>query len=716
MKTIRIQHESLLIITLAFILFSGSIVCHAFEWINPQPFGVGIADIWGNSPDNLYFSGLSGMIRHWDGTQYEVMNTGYFPYTTWWGIYGISPDNIMAVGGSDDVIHWDGETWTDVSIPGTQAGPTSVWGAETGEYFVVADRGWVWRYVEGIWHSKQIDYYLWLKDVWGLAADNVYVAGYAPFGIDSIYHWDGVEWSPIGDTQGWAIDSLWGYSSEDIWAVGEEGQIYHWDGQSWTFFDPGGNLHSLKDSWGSSSDNIFLAGTGGMVRHFDGENWSANYIDGTDSERGITSLWGIDDSHIYAVGSAGLLYEYDGTDWTNLQTGPIDHLRGVWYSAEDEVFAVGENGITVKWSSTGWEYIDSGVTDDFNDTWGQQDMIYAVGDNGTIIHWNGDSCERMSSGTTEDLQCIRGLIDGSLFAVGANDTVLRFSNSEWSNMSTGYGIDLNGVWAADETNVYVVGEVIDFSMSSIIHWDGNSWSLMPNEASARLSDVYGFAPDDIFAVGKASTILHYDGQEWTKFNLGDFPWVKMNRIGGVSSDNLYAAGDMFLVRFDGTDWIPEITGVGYDIMDMCLGPDNEVYFTGDFGLLMSDRKFPDPCRETGVLILMPSHEFRPGDICACRVTVCNRTDTEIIGHPLFVILDVYGCLYFAPGFTESPDHYLAQYPSYPIGATKVNVIDAFTWPEGAGSAEGIFWYAALTDPAVTEIFGEWDSWEFGWSE
>ena len=122
------------------------------------------------------------------------------------------------------------------------------------------------------------------------------------------------------------------------------------------------------------------------------------------------------------------------------------------------------------------------------------------------------------------------------------------------------------------------------------------------------------------------------------------------------------------------------------------------------------------CEETGVLLWMPAQEYYPGDPCSCFVTVCNLTGSDLVSYPLFVILDVYGMLFFAPGFTEDVDHYLDDYPVFPIGETLVEVIPEFTWPDSAGSASGIYWYSALTNPEMTEIFGAWDAWEFGWSE
>ena len=122
---------------------------------------------------------------------------------------------------------------------------------------------------------------------------------------------------------------------------------------------------------------------------------------------------------------------------------------------------------------------------------------------------------------------------------------------------------------------------------------------------------------------------------------------------------------------------------------------------------------PTNCPETGVTIRMPSQTFRAGDTCWCNVDVCNAGATPMTNHPLFVILDVYGSLYFAPSFGEF-DSFLDDYPEFPIGEIVVEVLPLFSWPENVGSASGIQWYAALTNPEITQIVGEWDTFVFGW--
>jgi len=121
---------------------------------------------------------------------------------------------------------------------------------------------------------------------------------------------------------------------------------------------------------------------------------------------------------------------------------------------------------------------------------------------------------------------------------------------------------------------------------------------------------------------------------------------------------------------------------------------------------------PEPCTETGTTLWMPAHEFAPGEMCACIVTICNAEGSSM-GYPLFVILDVFSSYYFAPSFSDF-DNYLATYPQFDPGNTVVEVLPYFEWPTDVGAANGLYFYAALTDPGFTSIVGKMDQWEFGW--
>ncbi|MBN1355463.1 hypothetical protein JXA40_04225 [bacterium] len=121
---------------------------------------------------------------------------------------------------------------------------------------------------------------------------------------------------------------------------------------------------------------------------------------------------------------------------------------------------------------------------------------------------------------------------------------------------------------------------------------------------------------------------------------------------------------------------------------------------------------PPPTDELGVKLWMPGTEFRPGSPCACKVTIGNPGPGTYAGVPLFVILDVYGNYFFWPSFGV----FDYQEITVDIGSREFEVLPEFLWPSGVGSATGIRWYAAMTDPAITGLLGTMDTWEFGWAE
>ena len=116
-----------------------------------------------------------------------------------------------------------------------------------------------------------------------------------------------------------------------------------------------------------------------------------------------------------------------------------------------------------------------------------------------------------------------------------------------------------------------------------------------------------------------------------------------------------------------------------------------------------------------VELWMPATTFSPGYLSRCKVTVHNPYTRAISDRPLFVILEIAGALFFAPAFNEF-DNYSDDYPLFYPGLTEIPVLPAFTWPAGLGSFDGCIWYAALSNPAMTDIYGTMDIWEFGWSD
>lgn len=116
------------------------------------------------------------------------------------------------------------------------------------------------------------------------------------------------------------------------------------------------------------------------------------------------------------------------------------------------------------------------------------------------------------------------------------------------------------------------------------------------------------------------------------------------------------------------------------------------------------------CSILGCTINMPKDDFCAGDTCCCNVLVCNTGSETLTDIPVFVILDVFGTMYFAPAFSAF-DYYDEPLPP---GETMLAVLPEFTWPTDVGAAHGIYFYAAMTNPGMTALYGQMDMFAFGW--
>ncbi|MBN1880477.1 S8 family serine peptidase [bacterium] len=116
------------------------------------------------------------------------------------------------------------------------------------------------------------------------------------------------------------------------------------------------------------------------------------------------------------------------------------------------------------------------------------------------------------------------------------------------------------------------------------------------------------------------------------------------------------------------------------------------------------------CSVLGCTVFMPTNEYTAGVECYCDVLVCNPGSDTYTDIPIFVILDVYGMYFFAPSFGAF-DFYDEAIPP---GLLTIHVLPSFPWPENTGTASGIIWYAAMTNPEITDLFGDLGTFSFGW--
>jgi hypothetical protein len=136
---------------------------------------------------------------------------------------------------------------------------------------------------------------------------------------------------------------------------------------------------------------------------------------------------------------------------------------------------------------------------------------------------DGGPWQTVETGTRHDLWWVHAFEDGTVFLAGAGSTVLRVRDGVVERTPTPafFGFTVYGVWGASPDDVWAVG---GFAGRDGFAWrfDGTSWTSVPLPADlprngagepVGLFKVWGRSADDVWLVGGAGAILHWDGAE-----------------------------------------------------------------------------------------------------------------------------------------------------------------------------------------------------------
>jgi hypothetical protein len=72
-----------------------------------------------------------------------------------------------------------------------------------------------------------------------------------------------------------------------------------------------------------------------------------------------------------------------------------------------------------------------------------------------------------------------------------------------------HGNLIRQVWGTENNDIWAVGDA-----GTILHWDGYQWSQVESKTTNYLLGVWGSSSNDVWAVGVGGTVLHWDGTAW----------------------------------------------------------------------------------------------------------------------------------------------------------------------------------------------------------
>jgi hypothetical protein len=380
------------------------------------------------------------------------------------------------MSGQSPFLHWDGTVWGTVDVPGSNGGIAQVVAFTATDAWALDSSQDIFYWGGGSWREGPIPE----VDTPGVTYAGVVAIG----GTDPSHVWafvnasNGSFWYALtssGATPFEATDidamSVIGGSSGDAWAVGPSGAIVHLESGQFAQVGSGWTA-SITAAWGIDPD-VWFAGisssAAGTVLDLNGG--TLNQL-----PPGITSRPGA----ITGTGPTDLwvnTFHFDGTSWTDYPLsgdGTGSTLSGM-----------------VEWSSSN---------------------VWAVAD--SIYQWGGNGWANVVSGGT--YSCIAGDSPNNMFA-GGDNIVSRWTGGTWSPDTIAMNVagvsDLDGdVWLAGSVELPSSGTL----GAQVAHLSSaGAWKVSTPTASApALTGITSRATSDVWAVGVAGTVLHYNGTHW----------------------------------------------------------------------------------------------------------------------------------------------------------------------------------------------------------
>ncbi len=280
------------------------------------------------------------------------------------------------------------------------------------------------------------------------------------------------------------------------------------------------------------------------------------------------------------VGTDAAVFLYDSATgvWDSRPAGEARVLNAIWVEDRDTVYVGGDSGILRRWDASAGargDWVAESIPDlgdlaadlEILDMWGDRDVAqYICGSNGFIGHWDAAAARwrpdffpnaELTQG--RKLEAVWGSGPDDVWVVG-NRIVMRWDGDEWEALSfEAEAQHFHGVWTYEGGPVYAVADggavwVLDRPAGA------SEWTRMATEVRMAQLDIWGFSPEQVFSVGRNSTILRRSSEGWDYSTLKAKPGtpaalqipanLSLGGIWGSTSDNLFViAEDGHVVRW-----------------------------------------------------------------------------------------------------------------------------------------------------------------------
>jgi hypothetical protein len=588
-----------------------------FCWELPKPQGQTLRAIWNTAANDAWVVGDRGIVLRYDGASFRAEHVD--THQDLLAVHGSGPRDVWAVGRGGAVLHYDGEQWskTDVTSLIDASGGAST-GVLYGVFAAAPDAVWAVGH-NGV--SALIIFYdgeKWisqplamatpqaLRAVWGFSREQLWAVGDA--GV--IRSFDGAQWNVDKTPTGAALNAIHGLVAHDVWAVGASGAAVRWNGTAWSNANAGlaGALSSVRVDI-AAPPPVMDAGMP-MPAPMPMPTLDAGPMD----PKGPWSVW--------AFGEKGHAYRYNGTVWAQLASGTELPLYAAARLREGTLIAVGEHGQVSRFERDARQSLSSGSRRNHLGMWGDGKTLWVVGDE--IARRDATGWTTVTSPSERALYGVWGDANG-LWAVGTAGSILRYERGSFTAREVAVAADvwLHAVWGTS-SSMWIVGDagltlvaaagsfikvatpvrsnlldvwgIADDAFwavgdgGTVLRWDGMAWLRVPTGPMGgvvqNLRAVWGSGRDDVWVVGTEGTILHWDGSRFSSMPRGTA--YSLNDVWGRSRDEIYAVGSGgTALRYDGSQWSELQTGTSSSLQSVFGDGQGRVFAAGLDGVVLA---------------------------------------------------------------------------------------------------------------------------------
>jgi Tol biopolymer transport system component len=516
-----------------------------------------LAAVWGTDANNIFAVGAGGVIRRFNGSAWTAQASGVTTDIN--GLSGSSSSDVRAAASPGTVLRFDGSGWTNETTSLNSGIMFGMWAPLPKAAFAFGGDK-VFTNLSGSWATAHTFGTL-VTGGWGSSVNNVYAVEQSA-ALPVMARFDGTSWSDVTLPAAGLLRAMWG-STTDVFAVGEAARVFRLNSGTWsTVTTPSGK--DLFGIWGSGTTDVYAVGSLGTIERFNGSAWSS-MTSGTSEH--LYGIWGYAND-VYAVGGAGVI---------------LRGYRGATVAVTPASPTISTLGGTQQLTATASDANSSAVAGVTGFTWStnapsvatvsQSGLVTSVGNGSATICATApggvQGCTAVLVGVAVGSVTVTpaggSLISGTATFTGvARDnggTIIPDVTFTWSSLnpavatvngSTGVvspvssGQTTIAATAGGKTG-YAVVTVRTPSVTPV-----NLWASVSSGTGQNLTDIWT-SNGSTFASGAHGVVVRHNGTSWSRVDsLGSTNnhWG----IGGSSTSDVWAVGDLTQRRFNGSTW------------------------------------------------------------------------------------------------------------------------------------------------------------------